>query len=178
MTDFVRAAGLAVVVVLAGCGYNRSIAERNLLGGNSVISGLSADTAADAATAHIATTPTVSLSRQEWPPVDFVVPVDGTVHGPLWRMDAVAKVDTPRGKALYPTAESALDLREHSPSFAYEALLEPFVAIGNVIGMPVLAFMDPPGNHQSPSKRSLYKRSGHGRTMAGSIPGSAEAPYP
>lgn len=174
LTEHARAVLLAAMVLVSGCGYDRSLSARNVLGGNTAIGSLSG--ASTSLPLESASTPTVSMSRVEWEPIDFVVPVDGTVHGPLWRVSVRAEDDAPRSKGLYPTAESALDLDKHSWASAHEALLEPFVAVGNVIAMPVLAIMDPPGNHQSPSKKSLYKRSERGRSVAGTIPAPEPTP--
>lgn len=167
-TDRTAAAGLAVLATaLGGCGYDHGIAERPFLGGNTPLGTLTPGEVEPIADAG---TPTVSLARDEWVPTDFVVPVDGTVHGPLWRWDARGRGDTPRQKALYPTAETALDLRPQGGASVREAVLQPFLSIANVVALPVLAFLDPPGNRMSPSRSSLYKRSMGGHSAAGAIP--------
>lgn len=115
-------------------------------------------------------TATTSLTRSNWQPVDFIVPVDGTVHGPLWRWDARPPSETARDKALYPTAETALDLTSPLGPQIREALIDPVLALGNTLAMPVFIFANPPGNSMSPSAATLYKRSPKGRAIAGPIP--------
>ncbi len=113
---------------------------------------------------------TTTMTRSNWQPVDFVVPVDGTIHGSTWRWDAPPPRQTARQKSLYPTAETALEDGGSAGPLVHEALLQPLYALGNVVAMPVLAFMDPPGTHMTPTAKTLYKRSIRGRAVAGVVP--------
>ena len=154
--------------LLAGCGFDRTIAERTTLGANQPVWTL---TPAMIVSEHdTPATATISLTRSNWQPVDFIVPVDGTIHGPLWRWDARAPGETARDKALYPTAETALELTGPIGPQVGEALMAPVVAFGNTLAMPVFVFRSPPGNFMSPSVATLYKRSPRGRAIAGTIP--------
>ncbi len=166
---FPALAAFAVIVgMLSGCGFDRTIAERTTLGGDQAVWTLS-----PASLVSINDTPataTTSLTRSNWQPVDFIVPVDGTVHGPLWRWDPRPPRDTARQKALYPTAETALELAGPLGPQAHEAFVAPFIAMGNAFAVPVLIFADPPGDFMSPSAATLYKRSPKGRSVAGPIP--------
>ncbi len=157
-----------MVGMLSGCGFDRTIAERTTLGADQAVWTLS-----PASLVSINDTPatdTTSLTRSNWQPVDFIVPVDGTVHGPLWRWDARGPLETARHKALYPTAETALELAGPLGPQVREALVAPLLAFGNSLALPALVFTDPPSDLMSPSAATLYKRSPRGRSIAGPIP--------
>jgi hypothetical protein len=164
---------LALAALLGGCGYDGRIAERAFLGGNTPIATF--DPATPDAPAPAA--PTTTLDRETWAPIDFLVPVDGTVHGPLWRWNARGDARTPRQKALYPTSLTALDLAPEGGASVRQAVAQPFVALANIIALPVLVFTDPPGNHLSPSAATLYTRSVRGRPVAGPIPAAPPEPH-
>lgn len=168
-TDFPRPLALALLasIPLAGC-YNRSLADRNTIGASGQIATLTGNAAPDVPT-NIAPSAR-SLSRLDWQPVDFLVPVDGTVHGPQRRIDLRYLSKSPRDRFLYPTVESALDLSTDRLGRRIEGSAAPFVGMLNVLTMPVNLFRDPPGSYMSPSKAMLYKRYRPGRSVAGSIP--------
>lgn len=152
---------------LAGC-YNRSLADRNTIARSGEIASLTGKPAPDVPT-HVAPS-AGSLSRLDWQPIDFVVPVDGTVHGPQRRIDLRYLSNSPRHRFLYPTVESALDVSADRRGRRIEAAAAPVVGLLNVFTMPVNLFRDPPGSYMSPSKTMLYKRSRPGGTLAGAIP--------
>ncbi|MCL4219761.1 MAG: hypothetical protein KJZ65_00185 [Phycisphaerales bacterium] len=160
---------LALLALLpsAGC-YNRTLADRNTIGSSCQITTLTGKAAPDVPT-NI--TPSArSLSRLDWQPIDVLVPVDGTVHGPQRRIDLRYVSKSPRDRFLYPTVESALDVSTDRRGRRIEGAAAPFVGVFNIFAMPVNVFRDPPGSYMSPTKAMLYKRSRPGATIAGSIP--------
>lgn len=158
---------LVVALAMTGC-YNRSLADRNTIGCCGEIRTLSRVPAPDVPT-DIA--PSVhSLARLDWQPIDFMVPVDGTVHGPQRRIDLRYLSASSRHRFLYPTAESALDLSADRRGRRIEGAAAPVVGLFNVFTMPINLFRDPPGSYMSPSKAMLYKRYRPGGTLAGTIP--------
>lgn len=165
--------GLAPVLLLASCGYDRSLADRNTLGGSSVLPTLTGKAGDDIPAAEGPSA--VSLLRLDWQPIDFIVSVDGTVHGPVWRVDAVASNANARQRSLHPTLESALQLGSSRGGQRVEGVVSPFVATGNVLAMPIMMIATPPfDSYVSPSRASLYKRARPGQSMAGAVP--AEGP--
>lgn len=158
----------AALLAHAGCGYDRSLADRNTLDGHAEIASLSGKAAGDIPTSAGASVR--SLERLEWQPIDVIVPVDGTVHGPTWRIDVVTTDPNARQRSLHPTLSSAMQLGSGSRGQLLEGVISPFVAFGNVLAMPVFLFTDPPGSVMSPSRTMLYKRTQPGRTVAGPIP--------
>lgn len=166
--------GLVVAAVGAsGCGFNRDLAHRTTLGGNAIILALSPD---DASMLETNATTTTKITRSNWQPIDFIVPVDGTIHGPIWRWDARLARDTAMQKALYPTIETALEDEGAVGPQIRAALVQPFISIGNIFAIPVLAFTDPPGTTMTPTARTLYKRSIRGRSVAGIVPVESDTP--
>lgn len=167
------------MLVLVSCSYDRTIADRNTIGGSFELPTLTGTPAEDIPTVQGPSV--VSLLRLEWQPINFIVPVDGTVHGPTWRIDAVAGDANARQRSLHPTLDSALQLGSSRRGQRVEAIASPFVATGNVLVMPVLMFTTPPfDSYVSPSRASLYKRARPGQPMAGAIPASepVEPPVP
>jgi hypothetical protein len=160
--------GALAASTLTGCGFDRTIAERTTLGADQAVWTLTP--ALVASTNDSPATATASLTRSNWQPVDFIVPVDGTIHGPLWRWDAYPPRETARQKALYPTAETALELASPLGPQVREAVVAPLLAFANSLALPVLVFTDPPADFMSPSAATLYKRSPKGRPTAGPIP--------
>ncbi|KAA0215361.1 MAG: hypothetical protein DYG94_04250 [Leptolyngbya sp. PLA3] len=164
---------LLLVLPLSAC-YNRSLADRNTIARTGQIATLTGNPAPDVPT-QVA--PSVhSLSRLEWQPIDVIVPVDGTVHGPQRRIDLRYLSTGPRHRFLFPTVDSALDLSADRRGRRIEAAAAPFVGLLNVFTMPINLFRDPPGSYMSPSKAMLYKRSRPGATLAGVIPQLDPAP--
>ncbi|RMH11403.1 MAG: hypothetical protein D6695_09200 [Planctomycetota bacterium] len=159
---------LLPVIALAGCGYERALATRNVLGGSTTLATLTGRASDDIPVDDSPSTH--SIMRAEWQPIDVLVPVDGTVHGPTWRIDARADGPSPRQKSLHPTLRSALALASNKRVQVWEGVLAPFVGLANVAAMPVLMLKDPPASYMSPSRTTLYKRSRPGRTVAGTIP--------
>lgn len=120
----------------------------------------------------IADGPTTRLDRTDWAPIEFRVPVDGTVHAPIWRTRA-AFGDTPaRQHGLFPTAETALDLGGHCGEQIGAGFVEPVRAVVDLAALPVRMFIEPVWSPvQSPS---LYKRWHSGEWLAGPIPEPGE----
>ncbi len=99
-----------------------------------------------------------SPDRSGWPARVFLVPVDGTVHGPV-RHGAVAITDdTRRQQGLFPTVDSALDLKGRAGGAeALEGVLAPFAAAVELALLPVSLVVEPPfSDAQSPA--GLHKR--------------------
>jgi len=116
----------------------------------------------DASRVEIAAT---RLDRGDWTPVEFRVPVDGTVHGPLWKSYARFDDDMRRAHGLYPTAESALDLHSDQWDDRVRSVLDPVWAITDLAVMPVRAILQPARKKtQGPS---MYKRWHSGEYLAG-----------
>lgn len=149
-------AALALAAVFAS-GCARPLNDRPTIGGR-----LTTGTFA----APIATTPALDthagLDRSAWPGQVFLVPVDGSVHGPVWHADLRFANTTARQQGLMPTAETALELDGGTGNAqALEAVVAPFASLVDVALFPVRLFVDPPfANRQSPEW--LYKRSQQG----------------
>ena len=111
---------------------------------------------------------TTRLDRADWAPTEFRLPVDGVVHGPLWR-SRVSFDETPaRQHGLYPTAETALQLGEDGDVIAWGMVVEPARTLFDLFAMPVRMVLDPPwGREQSPS---MFKRWHAGEWLAGPMP--------
>ncbi|MBX3323339.1 MAG: hypothetical protein KF757_10145 [Phycisphaeraceae bacterium] len=154
-------------VCFAGCGYDRSLADRLVLGGNTQPIGLATHPANDQA--QQSTASLLTMHRGEWATIDVIVPVDGTAHGPLLRIDRRFAFRSPRSKALYPTPDSALDLRESNRrGLVIEGFAQPVLALGQTIALPLVIITEAPSAHASPSSRTLYKRASQGRAILGS----------
>ncbi len=150
-----------------GCCYDRSLADRMVLGGNTQPIGLATHDANDQTPQPTASLQT--MHRGEWATIDVIVPVDGTAHGPLLRLDRRFAFRSPRSKALYPTPDSALDLRESNRrGLVIEGFAQPILALGQTIALPLVVITEAPSAHASPSSRTLYKRASQGRAILGS----------
>lgn len=150
-----------------GCGYDRSLSDRLVLGGNLQPIGLATLDAHDQAPQP--TTSLQTMHRGEWATIDVIVPVDGTAHGPLLRVDRRFAFRSARSKALYPTPDSALDLRESNRAgLVIEGIAQPVLALGQTIALPLVLITEAPTPQASPSSRTLYKRASQGRAILGS----------
>jgi hypothetical protein len=110
------------------------------------------------------------LDRADWAPIEYRVPVDGTVHAPLWRSRVAFSDEQRRQHGLYPTAESSLDLGAPADEEAVRGFVEPVRALADVFLMPVYWVIDPVWDlEQSPS---MYKRWHSGEWLAGPLPES------
>lgn len=108
------------------------------------------------------------LDRGDWTPVEFRVPVDGTVHGPLWKTATRFDDDDRRAHGLYPTAASALDLGTDRCDDTVRTAFEPAWVLFDLVAMPVRAVLSPAWTkEQGPS---MYKRWHTGEYMAGPMP--------
>lgn len=111
---------------------------------------------------------TTRLDRGDWTPVEFRVPVDGTVHGPLWKTPTRFDDDQRRAHGLFPTAESALELNGDRWDDRVRSLMDPAVAVLDLALLPVRAVMHPAWTKtQGPS---MYKRWHSGEYLAGPMP--------
>lgn len=153
-------AGLAATLAPLGCAP-RDLNARPTLGGSAGHNTLAAGTP----TGHI-TELTRSLDRDTWTTTVFLVPVDGTVHGPTYRFQRT-DTESPRGLGLHPTPESAAALQSSSVADeASSALLAPVGALAEFALMPIeLIVTPPPSKHQSPGR--VYKRTLQGGWSTG-----------
>ncbi|MEQ8770996.1 MAG: hypothetical protein RIB60_10870 [Phycisphaerales bacterium] len=153
------AAGLiAALLTLSACA--RQLNERPTLGNAVHTATFRTAEWADRAPGVPARTAPVDASpdRADWPARVFLVPVDGTVHGPVRHGSVSLTADTHRQQGLYPTVESALDLEgDTGGAQALEGVLAPFAATAELALMPVSLVLEPPfKNAQSPA--GLHKR--------------------
>jgi len=148
---------------LTGC---TDINARTTIGAEREIPALAAtDTLAGAGAGE---TPLTRLDRGDWAPIEYRLPVDGTVHPPAWRSHARFSDEQRRQHGLYPTAESALDLDAPRGEQALRGVTEPARALADVFIMPVRMVLDPVWDlEQSPR---LYKRWRSGEWLAGPMP--------
>ena len=76
----------------------------------------------------------LNLKRTNWETYTFLVPVDGTDHHYIGRMDRPCTDKTARQRDELPTVESAVELGGDSgQTQAYEALEAPFWAAGDAL---------------------------------------------
>jgi hypothetical protein len=155
---------LAGLAGLTGCSIDQN--SRSTIGAQRTLPPLEQPTAgSEGAGAGIATT---RLDRGDWAAVEFRVPVDGTVHAPLWKSGPSFDDDHPRAHGLYPTAESALDLGRDGADELWLGVTEPVRALVDLAILPVRGVLDPAWTKtQSPS---MYKRWRSGQWLAGPMP--------
>lgn len=111
----------------------------------------------------------MSVTRTEWAPVVYNVPVDGVGHHPNYRTHWPSDRSLARARGTFPTATTALDLGQSgSDSQIHEALLAPANAVFDAAAIPVLLFAEP----QTVEMRSSYRR--YEREPRGSILPRAE----
>ena len=149
---------LAALLALPAC--TRHLNERPTLG-NAVHTGtLDPATWAHAEGTVPDRTSDLGTDRAAWPAHVFLVPVDGTVHGPVRHRRVRLADGTRRQQGLYPTVESALDLQgDDRGALMLEGVLAPFAATFELAMLPVSAIAQPPfTDRQSPGE--LHKRSG------------------
>jgi len=153
-------AGL-LVVVSAGC--QGVVNDRLVLAGSGVLPSLSPSSEPVGDDVSRAWSgpgeATVSIDRGGWPVQRFVVPVDGTVHGPVWGTRTILSgTDIVRREGVYPTEETALDLRGEDDFAVVREALWSYVDAAVEWGLfPLKLFLSPLwSEHQSP--RVVYKR--------------------
>lgn len=168
------AAPLALAALLAA-GCTRPLNDRPTLGGR-----LTTATFAEDQPAIDLASP-AGLDRAAWPGHVFLVPVDATVHGPVWHGDVRLTDTTARQQGLMPTPESALELEGGTGGAqALEGLLAPLGALADIALIPVRAVAEPAwADRQSPAW--LYKRSRQGGWSSATVPppslsGAGDAP--
>lgn len=155
---------LLVCAALPGCA--RPSNSRIVLGGGFTLPTFSAQTSPGPA-AKSDSAP--SLPRTGWNAVVFLVPVDGTVHGPTYGRRLSITGETARQNGLFPTAQTALELGGPTRSAQRrEAVFGIVGATAQLAAMPVRIFLRPIwSDHQSPKR--LYKRSKPGRWSSGGL---------
>ncbi len=153
---------LALVSALTASGCARQLNERPTLGNAVHTATLRTNEWASppAAVPECTSAHAAGPNRSGWPARVFLVPVDGTVHGPVRHGTIALTDDTRRQQGLYPTPESALDLEgDARGALALEGVLAPFSAMAELALMPVSLVLEPPfKDDQSPGW--LHKRTG------------------
>jgi hypothetical protein len=87
----------------------------------------------------------VSLSRDNWVPVVFTVPVDGVASRRAYTYQVTYADATARQRGQHPTPLSALELSGPTRmEQAWEGLANPFVTFGDFVLMPVRMVMHRP----------------------------------
>ena len=122
---------------------------------------------------------TTSLDRADWQQQTFMVPVDGTTHGPVYATRTELRgTDVERRGGLYPTPQSALDLAGDQPE---RVILDTFRAYADsffdlAMFFPRTLALEPLwSEHQSPRVR--YQRRPADDWRVGPLPASADQPY-
>jgi hypothetical protein len=159
-------AGLSGVLLLVGCSTDAN--SRSTIGAQRALPAIDPG-ASGSANAAGATT---RLDRGDWTAVEFRVPVDGTVHAPLWKSGPSFGDDHPRAHGLYPTKETALDLGGDSGDELARGFTEPVRALVDLAILPVRAVLDPAW--QKTQGPSMYKRWHSGEWLAGPMPGESD----
>lgn len=151
---------VAIAAALSATGCARHLNERPTLGNAVHTATFRADPTGGPTTTPPQRTSehTSNLNRSGWPGHVFLVPVDGTVHGPVRHRDLSFTKTTRRQEGLFPTVESALDLDgDTGHPQALEGMLAPFAAAAELAWMPISLVLEPPAkNVQSPT--TLHKR--------------------
>lgn len=130
--------------------------DRNTIGGSVSLPSITPDAPIPTVASQDART--TGLDRADWPTTTFLVPVDGTVHGPDWKTTVSFAEKSRRQKGLYPTPDSALELTDAKGAQAIEGVAAPFIALLDVGLMPIRFFTAPPPTmRQSPER--IYQRS-------------------
>lgn len=97
----------------------------------------------------------MSVTRTEWAPVVYEVPVDGVGHRPNYRTHWLTDHSLARSRGEFPTATTAFELGQSGSSGqTEEALLAPFNQIFDALSIPVLLFVEP----QTIEMTSPYRR--------------------
>lgn len=170
-------AAVAAGTAAGGCAIDRN--DRPTIGGELLLPALEPAPelpAADAGPWRRASgpidAPPLTFERDNWDAVTFVVPVDGTAHWPTFTGPLrVTDPESRRKEGLYPTLLSALETRQMDlGDSAWEVTAAPFVALGEIVLIPVRAFTAPAwGEVQTPGSPPLrlYKRSDGERWYSG-----------
>lgn len=165
MRQILQAATTILVggTLIAAFGCTTDLNARTTIGAKRTIAAFDAETGTTTASG-----PTTRLDRAGWAPVEFRLPVDGTVHHPAWRSRASFDDEPARQHGLYPTAESSLQLGERDGTLVWAGVIEPARALVDLFAMPVRMVLSPPWSRtQSPA---MYKRWHAGEWMAGPLP--------
>jgi len=123
----------------------------------------------------------VAVTRENWRPTQFVVPVSGVQHHPIYTDDKPHFArQTARARGEHPTQVSSLEVttQESGGSLALEGLAAPVRAAWDILRMPVEVFVRPPWSvQQSPIDKQPFQR---GPAMARKEPitGSPVPPQP
>lgn len=97
------------------------------------------------------------IDRSAWELTWVLVPVDGTAHFPTYVRYKRKVTETSRQRGEYPTDQSSLDLAEGMEDQAWEAMTQPFRALGNaILIVPRMIYKRPWKMRESP--RDYYAR--------------------
>lgn len=170
-------AAFAASLTLAACSapdYN----ARPVFGGATTIPAL-APAPADNDLPPLQGVPLARIDRADWGPVEYLAPIDGVAHPPIWRSFNRHTTDQTRAVGVNPTAETALDLPGDQGWRAItETLTAHGVALVDVALIPVRAIIDPP-NTRDVSPAVIAKRTTPGEWTSGAPALSqSDAPAP
>lgn len=167
----IACAGVAGVLAMVG-GCSTDLNARATIGATRAIPELTTSEALTDPVAYAART--TRLDRGDWSAVDFRLPVDGTVHGPLLLSMPGFDDDDHRAHGLFPTRESALELGANPHEEAFRGLVEPGRTVVDLVLLPVRAVLQPAwSKRQGPS---MYKRWHGGEWLAGPMPATDADP--
>lgn len=157
--------------LLSGCA--RRLNERHMLGAN-----VNPLTSTPLAISDDPAPTLTGVDRSNWKARVVLVPVDGTVHGPVHHRSVRFAHETARQQGLYPTPSTALELGGGTGGAqAAEAALEPFSAFAQFLTMPLRLVVHPPAK-ATQSPRTLYKRDRDGGWSSGDTITDTIAPAP
>ncbi len=101
---------------------------------------------------------TNELMHRRWAPIVITVPAEGPAHPTLYRLDRYRTTTTARQRREYPTPATVTQLRESSRSQQMEEVLSaPFVALADLVSLPVRLFIKAPG-HTERNRNPAYDR--------------------
>ena len=137
-------AGLAATT-LASCAA--SLNSRDTLGGSLELPALSPDNGGAVRVADLQTAPLTTISRADFEPRRFVVPVDGVRHQPTYLLTGLPEAGDSaswRDAGTYPTVQGALDVRGDADFEMRNAFAGPLAAALEIALSPIGLVITPP----------------------------------
>lgn len=147
-------------LVLASCGA--SLNSRDTLGASVELPALSPDGASAVRVADLHTQPLTTISRADFAPRRFVVPVDAVRHQPTGLLTGLPEAGDShswRDAGLYPTVENSLDVQGDPGFEARNAFAGPLAAALELAFTPIGLVIAPPWSlTQSPLPKDAADR--------------------
>lgn len=168
-----RAMGLAAqaaVLALSAGGCAGDLNRRAVLGGGVEIPALDPREPAELGVMSLAGPRAERIDRGDWDPQTYLVPVDGTVHGPDWQR-AAGPIDplSARALGLFPTTGTAVEAGSRPGREALEAVVEWAGTIIEPAFLVVRSVSQPPWSAvQSPTRS--WKRTAQTAWYPGPLP--------